>query len=87
MEIYDKIIAHFGSSSGLARALDLDPQAIYNWRFKIPQGRAYELQVITGGAFTADAILAEQTELNIKRKIKKQKQDKKQSKKRGKKSG
>jgi hypothetical protein len=43
-------IRHFGSASQLARALDIAPASVSEWGELVPLGRAYQLQVITGGA-------------------------------------
>ena len=40
---YDKVISHFGSAAAMARALEIKPQAVYQWAGRIPQLRKYEL--------------------------------------------
>ena len=44
--------AHFGSRRKLAEALGITSQAISQWvkRKQMPEGVAYKLEVITGGA-------------------------------------
>lgn len=45
---------HFGGVVELAKALGCKPQAISQWGETIPQGRAYQIEVLTGGALKAD---------------------------------
>jgi len=45
----DEAIKHFGGVRELARVLETSTQAIYKWGKRVPRGRAFELQVITGG--------------------------------------
>ncbi len=42
-------IGHFGSIAALAKALNIKPQAVYQWGAFVPRARAFELQIITGG--------------------------------------
>ena len=44
--------AHFGNRRKLAEALGITSQAVSQWakRGQIPEGMAYKLEVITGGA-------------------------------------
>jgi DNA-binding transcriptional regulator YdaS (Cro superfamily) len=51
----DKLIEHFVSQSGLARALKVDPAAVSQWLSagRIPPRRAIEIEMITGGKFKA----------------------------------
>lgn len=50
----DKLIDHFGSVKEMAKALDVYPQAIYQWKEGgIPLLRQYQIQVITKGRFKA----------------------------------
>lgn len=56
---------HFGNRRKLAEALGITSQAVSQWakRGQIPEGVAYKLQVITGGALMvnpADYIPVEQ---------------------------
>ena len=48
----DQVILHFGSKTALARALRIDPHAIYQWK-RVPPRRALEIEKITGGLFKA----------------------------------
>lgn len=47
-------IDHFGGANKLAHALGCKPQAISQWGENVPQGRAYQIEVVTGGALKAD---------------------------------
>lgn len=47
-------IDHFGGVVQLAYALRCSPQAISQWGKTIPQGRAYQIEVLTGGELRAD---------------------------------
>lgn len=52
-------IAHFGSKAELARALGIEPQAVYQWPTAdnpehIPEGRQYQIQALTDGVLKAD---------------------------------
>jgi len=48
------VIAHFGSVVNAAKALgDISPQAISQWPETIPQGRAYQIEILTGGTLKA----------------------------------
>ncbi len=49
------VLEHFGGVVGIAKALGCKPQAISQWGETIPQGRAYQIEVLTGGALKADA--------------------------------
>lgn len=46
-------IRHFGTQAALARALGVSKQAVAQWGEVVPDGRAYQLQVITGGKLKA----------------------------------
>lgn len=45
---------HFGGVVGLAKALGCKPQAISQWGETIPKGRAYQIEVLTGGKLKAN---------------------------------
>lgn len=47
------VVKHFGSQKAVAEALGLTEAAISAWDDDIPKGRAYELQVLTGGKLKA----------------------------------
>jgi len=50
--------AHFGNRRKLAEALGITSQAISQWvkRKQIPEGIAYKLEVITGGALKVNPV-------------------------------
>lgn len=54
MNAYDihQVIQHFGSKAALAKALRIEPQAIYQWK-RIPPRRALEIEKLTSGLFKA----------------------------------
>lgn len=56
---YSDAIKHFGSEVEIAAALACTRQAVALWKEGdvIPKGRAYELQVITGGKLRVDRTL------------------------------
>lgn len=47
-------IKHFGSVAGLAQALRISTQAVYDWGDKVPELRQLRLEKITNGALKAD---------------------------------
>ncbi|TNJ06647.1 Cro/Cl family transcriptional regulator [Aeromonas veronii] len=47
-------IKHFGGANKLAQALGCKPQAISQWGENVPQGRAYQIEVLTSGQLKAD---------------------------------
>lgn len=52
---YADLIAHFGSQSKVARALNVKPPSVHEWKkVGIPQTRQYQIEVVTGGALKAD---------------------------------
>ncbi len=55
---YTDVVAHFGNESDLARALEVKPQAVYQWAGVVPRGRAFEIEVLTQGKMKALDILA-----------------------------
>ena len=52
-----KAIEHFGGVGGLAKALEIERQAIYMWGGKVPKLRAYQIESLTGGKITADELI------------------------------
>lgn len=48
-------IQHFGSVAKLADALSISRTAVYLWKEDVPEGRAYQLELMTGGALTVAA--------------------------------
>lgn len=47
-------INYFGSAAELARKLNISEAAVSQWGDTTPQGRAYQIEVLTGGALKAD---------------------------------
>ncbi len=47
-------IKFFGSVNHLAQALRINPAAVSQWGEDVPEGRAYQLEVITHGALRAE---------------------------------
>lgn len=47
-------INYFGSAAELARKLNISEAAVSQWGNTIPQGRAYQIEVVTGGELKAD---------------------------------
>ena len=47
-------IDHYGSVRRLAEALKIWPHAIYRWGDHPPEGRQYQLQVLTDGKLKAE---------------------------------
>ena len=59
----EAVIKHFGSVKALAKALDVYPQVIYQWKANgIPLLRQYQIQVTTNGQFMADGMEAAASE-------------------------
>ena len=50
-------VKHFGTASALADALGIRLASVSEWGEIIPEGRAYQLQVITSGALRVDPTL------------------------------
>lgn len=48
------VITHFGGVTATAKALGISHAAVVKWGETIPQGRAYQIEVVTGGALKAD---------------------------------
>lgn len=49
------VIAHFGSATATAKALDITKSAVSQWPKLVPLGRAYQIQAVTDGALAVDA--------------------------------
>jgi hypothetical protein len=46
-------IKHFGSAAALAKALGISRQSVHEWPDEVPEGRAYQIEVLTAGALKA----------------------------------
>jgi len=49
------VVTFFGGVDKTAKALGITHVAVSKWGETIPQGRAYQIEVLTGGALKADA--------------------------------
>ena len=47
-------VTYFKDVKGLADALEITTEAIYQWGEEVPMGRAYQLQVMTDGQLQAE---------------------------------
>lgn len=50
------VLAHFGSITAIAKAIGVSHAAVSKWDDTIPKGRAYQIEVMTGGKLKADPI-------------------------------
>lgn len=48
------VLAYFGSTTATAKALGISHVAVSKWGDAIPQGRAYQIEVMTGGQLKAN---------------------------------
>ncbi len=63
MTTFDDVLKYFGGThESLADALGITREAVTMWKGEIPEGRAYQIEVVSGGRFKAD-------ELPVKRKV------------------
>lgn len=52
---YSDLINFFGSQSKAARALNVKPPSVHQWKDDgIPETRQYQIEVLTNGALKAD---------------------------------
>jgi DNA-binding transcriptional regulator YdaS (Cro superfamily) len=51
----NEAIKHYGGVVQLAAALGIKPQSVSQWGDTIPQGRAYQIELLTGGKLKAGA--------------------------------
>lgn len=49
------VLTHFGGVSKTAKALGINRATVSCWGESIPKGRAYQIEVLTGGKLKADA--------------------------------
>lgn len=47
------VVKHFGSKAAVAKALEISRAAVTRWGDDVPEGRAYQIELITGGALKA----------------------------------
>lgn len=50
----NEVVAYFGTAIALAKALGISAASVSEWGDLIPEGRAYQLQVMTAGALRVD---------------------------------
>lgn len=55
----EQAIEHFGSVAGLAEALKVRVQAVYQWK-NVPAFRQLQLEKLTGGQLVADCAPGQQ---------------------------
>lgn len=48
------VLAFFGSITATAKAIGVSHAAVSKWDSTIPKGRAYQIEVLTGGKLKAD---------------------------------
>ncbi|MGE6107873.1 Cro/CI family transcriptional regulator [Aeromonas sobria] len=48
------VLEHFGSITAIAKAIGVSHAAVSKWDKTIPIGRAYQIEVLTGGQLKAD---------------------------------
>lgn len=46
-------IRYFGTAAELARRLGISRQSVHDWQGKVPEGRQYQLEILTNGALRA----------------------------------
>lgn len=46
-------IKYFGNKANIAKALNIEPQAVYQWGEYVPKGRAFEIELMTKGKLKA----------------------------------
>lgn len=56
------VIAHYGSVTAIAKALDITTAAVAKWEDIIPKGRAYELEKLTKGKLKVDPSLYQKSQ-------------------------
>jgi DNA-binding transcriptional regulator YdaS (Cro superfamily) len=57
-KVLKKLLAHFRSQRGLARALNIKQPSVFRWfaEGKVPVTRALQIEKVSGGLFTAKEI-------------------------------
>lgn len=59
-------VKHFGTALALARALGISSASVSEWGEYVPEGRAYQLQVMTAGALRVDPSIYQRRQQNGK---------------------
>jgi hypothetical protein len=67
---YEQVKRHFGSQGAIARALGIRQASVAGWKqaARVPHGRQYELQVLTGGVLKADGKHVEEFRIDRRKK-------------------
>ena len=47
-------IKHFGGSTKVAKALGITKQAVYKWPEELPEGRQFQIEILTQGKLKAE---------------------------------
>lgn len=56
--LYEKLVAHFGTPTETARALKVRPTVVDNWRKRgLPPNRALDIEAATRGVISARDVL------------------------------
>ena len=57
MVTFEQIVEHFGGThESLASALGITREAVTMWKGSVPQSRAFQIEILSGGKFKADQI-------------------------------
>lgn len=52
----ESAVKHFGSKAAIADAIGIKRSAVSQWDETIPKGRAYQIEVLTGGKLKAEPV-------------------------------
>jgi hypothetical protein len=50
---YQDVVTHFKTPAEVARALRVSSAAVAQWRERVPLGRQYQIELLTGGKLRA----------------------------------
>jgi hypothetical protein len=64
---FSEVLEHFGGITGLANALGVTTQAISQWEEEIPEGRAYQIEVLSKGKYKAAQLPVRKSEVRLSR--------------------
>lgn len=56
MHSFEEVVEHFGGITPLAKRLGCTSQAISQWNGEFPEGRAFQIEVLSEGRFKADRL-------------------------------
>lgn len=51
----ESAVKYFGTKAAVADALGIKKSAVSQWGKNVPKGRAYQIEVMTGGKLKADS--------------------------------